>query len=111
MGSDIIVSAGAIGSPQLLLLSGIGPRNELNQHNISVVLRNEHVGKWMSSNAMEFIWFFLKKTALPVKKSCTKWNLERKKKKFYTATAALNFTEVWNGESTFINAYYFQLKK
>ncbi|KAK3123351.1 hypothetical protein QOZ80_8AG0629170 [Eleusine coracana subsp. coracana] len=55
-GSEIIVSAGAIGSPQLLLLSGIGPRNELKKHNISVVLRNEHVGKGMSDNPMNSIF-------------------------------------------------------
>ncbi|CAD6245002.1 unnamed protein product [Miscanthus lutarioriparius] len=58
--SDIIVSAGAIGSPQLLLLSGIGPKNELNKHNISVVLRNEHVGKGMSDNPMNSIFVPMK---------------------------------------------------
>ncbi|TVU06163.1 hypothetical protein EJB05_49362 [Eragrostis curvula] len=55
-GSEIIVSAGAIGSPQLLMLSGIGPRNELMRHNISVVLRNEHVGKGMSDNPMNSVF-------------------------------------------------------
>jgi fatty acid omega-hydroxy dehydrogenase len=55
-GSEIIVSAGAIGSPQLLLLSGIGPRNELKKHNISVVLRNEHLGKGMSDNPLNSIF-------------------------------------------------------
>ncbi|KAG8047181.1 hypothetical protein GUJ93_ZPchr0008g12165 [Zizania palustris] len=55
-GSEIIVSAGAIGSPQLLLLSGIGPRNELKKHNISVVLHNEHVGKGMSDNPLNSIF-------------------------------------------------------
>uniref|UniRef100_A0A0E0QIQ2 Glucose-methanol-choline oxidoreductase N-terminal domain-containing protein n=2 Tax=Oryza TaxID=4527 RepID=A0A0E0QIQ2_ORYRU len=54
--SEIIISAGAIGSPQLLLLSGIGPRKELKKHNISVVLRNEHVGKGMSDNPMNSIF-------------------------------------------------------
>jgi fatty acid omega-hydroxy dehydrogenase len=60
MGSDIIVYAGAIVSPQLLLLSGIGPRNEFNQHNISVVLRNEHVGKGMSDNPINSIFVPMK---------------------------------------------------
>ncbi|CAO2163468.1 unnamed protein product [Urochloa humidicola] len=59
-GSEIIVSAGAIGSPQLLLLSGIGPRNELKKHNISVTLRNEHVGKGMSDNPMNSIFVPMK---------------------------------------------------
>ncbi|CAO2206643.1 unnamed protein product [Urochloa humidicola] len=59
-GSEIIVSAGAIGSPQLLLLSGIGPRNELKKHNISLTLRNEHVGKGMSDNPMNSIFVPMK---------------------------------------------------
>ncbi|KAJ1268347.1 hypothetical protein BS78_07G127900 [Paspalum vaginatum] len=59
-GSEIIVSAGAIGSPQLLLLSGIGPRNELKKHNISLVLCNEHVGKGMADNPMNSIFVPMK---------------------------------------------------
>jgi choline dehydrogenase-like flavoprotein len=33
---EVIVSAGAFGSPQLLLLSGIGPRDELARHGIEM---------------------------------------------------------------------------
>jgi fatty acid omega-hydroxy dehydrogenase len=50
------VSAGAIGSPQLLLLSGIGPKNDLKNHNIPVVLHNKHVGKGMADNPMNSIF-------------------------------------------------------
>jgi choline dehydrogenase-like flavoprotein len=39
---EVIVSAGAFGSPQLLLLSGIGPREELARHGIAV--RHELAG-------------------------------------------------------------------
>ncbi|MDG1433600.1 MAG: GMC family oxidoreductase N-terminal domain-containing protein [Saprospiraceae bacterium] len=42
---EIIVSAGAFQSPQLLLLSGIGDANELNQHGIKCVNDLKGVGK------------------------------------------------------------------
>jgi len=32
---EVIVSAGAINSPHLLLLSGVGPKAELKKHNVS----------------------------------------------------------------------------
>ncbi|KAL8098882.1 hypothetical protein AgCh_031557 [Apium graveolens] len=48
--SEIILSSGAIGSPQLLLLSGIGPKTELEKMNITVVLDNPFVGKGMADN-------------------------------------------------------------
>lgn len=34
---EVVLSAGAIGSPQLLLLSGVGPRDELAHHGIAPV--------------------------------------------------------------------------
>ncbi|XVF41506.1 hypothetical protein PTKIN_Ptkin01aG0285000 [Pterospermum kingtungense] len=48
--SEIIVSASAIGSPQLLLLSGIGPATSLKELGIKVVLNQPMVGKEMADN-------------------------------------------------------------
>lgn len=42
---EIILSGGAVNSPQLLMLSGIGPRDELEKHGIAVVQELSGVGK------------------------------------------------------------------
>ena len=44
-GRDVILSAGAIGSPQLLLLSGIGPAEQLRSHGIAVTADLPGVGE------------------------------------------------------------------
>jgi choline dehydrogenase len=41
----VILSAGAIGSPQILMLSGIGPAAELRRHGIAVVVDAPGVGE------------------------------------------------------------------
>jgi choline dehydrogenase len=41
---EIILAAGAIGSPHLMLLSGVGPAAQLREHGISVVLDRPGVG-------------------------------------------------------------------
>lgn len=42
---EVIVAGGAINSPQILLLSGIGPKDQLEQHGIPVVANSPEVGK------------------------------------------------------------------
>jgi choline dehydrogenase len=49
---EVILSAGAIGSPQLLLLSGIGPRQELEAVGITCRVDAPHVGKHLQDHAM-----------------------------------------------------------
>lgn len=43
--SEVILSAGVIGSPRILLLSGIGPEQDLKSHGIPVVANLKGVGR------------------------------------------------------------------
>ncbi|KAH6773416.1 Glucose-methanol-choline oxidoreductase family protein [Perilla frutescens var. hirtella] len=54
--SEVMVSSGAIGSPHLLLISGIGPKAQLEKFNIPVVLDNEFVGQNMTDNPLNTIF-------------------------------------------------------
>ncbi|XVE57811.1 hypothetical protein DITRI_Ditri04bG0120000 [Diplodiscus trichospermus] len=54
--NEIIISAGALGSPQLLMLSGVGPAAHLKAHNITVVLDQPLVGRGMSDNPMNAVF-------------------------------------------------------
>ncbi|KAF5197911.1 Hothead-like [Thalictrum thalictroides] len=47
---DVILSAGALGSPQILLLSGIGPYEQLKHFNISPIVDATEVGKGIKDN-------------------------------------------------------------
>ncbi len=49
-GSEIIITAGAVGSPKLMLLSGIGPAGELKRHDIEVKNELQGVGKNLSDH-------------------------------------------------------------
>ncbi|PWA76821.1 glucose-methanol-choline oxidoreductase, FAD/NAD(P)-binding domain protein [Artemisia annua] len=51
-GNEIILAAGALGSPQLLVLSGIGPKEQLDALNISCVLEQPFVGKDVADNPL-----------------------------------------------------------
>ena len=49
---EVIVSAGAIGSPHLLLLSGIGPRHALEAVGVACLADAPHVGKHLQDHLM-----------------------------------------------------------
>ena len=49
---EVIVSAGAYGSPQLLMLSGIGPGDHLREHGIEVALEQPNVGLHLQEHPM-----------------------------------------------------------
>ncbi|XP_019094922.1 PREDICTED: protein HOTHEAD-like [Camelina sativa] len=54
--SEIILSAGTLGSPQLLMLSGVGPSAQLQAQNITVVMDQPQVGQGMHDNPMNAVF-------------------------------------------------------
>ena len=49
-GKEVVLSSGAIKTPQLLILSGIGPENELEKFGIKVKLNSPKVGKTLQNH-------------------------------------------------------------
>ena len=49
-GKSVVLSAGVIASPKLLMLSGIGPAAELERHNIPVLLDSPDVGEHLADH-------------------------------------------------------------
>ncbi len=47
---EVVLSAGAIGSPHVLLLSGVGPRDELGESGVDCLVDNAHVGKHLKDH-------------------------------------------------------------
>ena len=53
----MILSAGAVGSPHLLLLSGIGPRRELEAIGVPCLVDSPHVGKHLKDHIQVPLFF------------------------------------------------------
>jgi len=51
---DIILSAGALDTPKILLLSGIGPAGDLSRHGIKVVQDLPYIGKGLRDHPLVF---------------------------------------------------------
>lgn len=65
---EVVLSAGSFQSPQLLMVSGVGPKDILEQHNIPVVYDNPNVGQ----NMVDHVWFG---PSVRVKlETASKWN-------------------------------------
>ncbi|XP_036326306.1 glucose dehydrogenase [FAD, quinone]-like [Rhagoletis pomonella] len=59
---EVVVSAGALDSPKVLLLSGIGPADELSEVNVTVVHDLPGVGKNLHNHVSFFLTFTLNET-------------------------------------------------
>ncbi|MCT8331520.1 GMC family oxidoreductase [Albidovulum sediminis] len=56
-GREVILSGGAINSPQLLMLSGIGPAGHLKDHGIDVLAGNDAVGRNLNDHqGINYTW-------------------------------------------------------
>lgn len=63
---EVVLSGGAIGSPQLLLLSGIGPQKELEAIGISCQVASPHVGKHLKDHLHVGLFFPAPGTGVPM---------------------------------------------
>ncbi|OEL37522.1 Protein HOTHEAD [Dichanthelium oligosanthes] len=54
--NEVILAAGTLGSPQLLMLSGIGPRLHLERHGIRTVHDQPGVGQGVADNPMNSVF-------------------------------------------------------
>jgi choline dehydrogenase-like flavoprotein len=57
---EIIISAGAYRTPQVLMLSGVGPADELHGHGIEIMLDPSDVGRNFQDHAAVSQWWKLK---------------------------------------------------
>jgi choline dehydrogenase len=63
---EVVLSAGAIGSPQLLLLSGIGPAAHLKELGLPVVLDLPGVGQNLQDHLLTTVTYDLSEPATPM---------------------------------------------
>lgn len=89
---EVIVSAGAFQSPQLLMVSGIGPKAQLTKYNITQVAINENVGQGMQDH----IFFGPTYPVIPATGTFTKVAAEP----LYLAAQFANFTAAQLGPLT-----------
>ncbi|KAF7281593.1 hypothetical protein GWI33_004514 [Rhynchophorus ferrugineus] len=59
---EVIISGGAVNSPQILLLSGVGPKQELQQAKVPVVHELPGVGKNLQNHVAHFVNFNINDT-------------------------------------------------
>ena len=57
---EVLLAAGAFNSPQLLMLSGVGPADHVREHGIDVVVDSPHVGEHLTDHAMTTVTYEIK---------------------------------------------------
>lgn len=94
--SEIILAAGAVGSPQLLMLSGIGAALHLRAHGIPLVLDQPVVGQGMADNPMNILFI---PSPRPVEVSLIQVVGIPKFGSYIETASGLSFTYSWTDRS------------
>lgn len=63
---EVILAAGVINTPQILMLSGVGPQRHLKEKRIPVVAAVEGVGQNLQMHPIFFLGFSVKEGSVPV---------------------------------------------
>jgi choline dehydrogenase len=63
---EIVLSGGAVGSPHLLMLSGIGPRRELEAAGVACIVDSPHVGKHLKDHLQVALFFHAPGVGVPI---------------------------------------------
>ena len=90
--SEVILSAGALGSPQLLMLSGVGPAQQLEALGINVVMDQPMVGRWMVDNPLNVLFI---PSPLPVELSLVSIVGITRSDSYIEACSGISFTPAW----------------
>ncbi|XWS48382.1 hypothetical protein CRYUN_Cryun13aG0071800 [Craigia yunnanensis] len=90
--SEVILSAGALGSPQLLMLSGVGPTQQLVGLGINVVMDHPMVGRGMVDNPLNVLFI---PSPLPVELSLVSIVGITRFDSYIEACSGISFTPAW----------------
>ncbi|KAL6707101.1 hypothetical protein ACN47E_004853 [Coniothyrium glycines] len=98
--NEVIVSMGAFHSPQLLMVSGIGPEEELKKVGIEPVVVNENVGQHLNDHSVFSIMARAQDSASTTDMSRTPQSLREAQTLFYT-----NLTGPYTAPSGITNGF------
>ncbi|PZC74989.1 hypothetical protein B5X24_HaOG206860 [Helicoverpa armigera] len=99
---EVILSAGAINSPQLLMLSGIGPKKHLKKMNIDVLLDSPHVGYNLQDHMAVIVVITGKKDVAPFRNFDNFVNVDRFLSPTIMGHIALNRSQTYPDYQTIV---------
>ncbi|KAK2805318.1 hypothetical protein FQN50_006219 [Emmonsiellopsis sp. PD_5] len=97
---EVILSMGAFHTPQLLMISGIGPTSELDKFGIDHVLINENIGQHLDDHSVFSIMATVHPQFSTTQMAATAANLEAAQAEFFT-----NLTGPYTAPSGITNGF------